>query len=123
MLKKFERDCLAVLLSEFLKKEDSRFLICFNELYDSVSKKIKEKPSEEELKRALKALTAEDYIDVIYTDRRGEPFLYIALKKRGAGYKSELRENKNKLLFRLGLAVVSALVTFLAGRILYAIFS
>lgn len=121
MLKKFERACLNVLLSEFLKKDGARFLICFSKLYDLVNKK--QKCSEERLKSALKALDSEDYIDVIYTDRRGEPFLYIALKKRGAGYKSELRENKNKLLFRLGLAVVSALVTFLAGRILYAIFS
>lgn len=121
MLKKQERALLNVLLGVYFKKEGARCLICFNELYKAVCGQIK--ISDEQFKAALKALEAEDYIDVIYTDRHGEPYLYIALKKRGAGYKSELRDNKNKLLFKLGLAVLSALVTFLAGRILYALFS
>lgn len=121
MLKKGERALLNVLLGVFFKKEGSRCLICFNELYKELSREVK--ISEEQLKSALKTLEAEDYIDVIYTDRHGEPYLYMALKKRGAGYKAELRDNKNKLLFKLGLAVLSALVTFLAGRILYALFS
>lgn len=123
MLKRKERACLNALIIGFSKIGGGcvKRLVSFEKLRAELGGK--SDLSEEELRGLLKTLEEEDYIEVVYTDRHGEPFLYLTLKKRGSRYNEELRENKNKLLFKLLLAVLSALVTFVAGRILYAIFS
>ena len=122
MLKKNERIFAGVLFGLFDKNESGeKLLIGREKLFCSLSKKIK--IDEKELKSFLKTLENEDYIEVIYTDRHGEPFLYITLKKRGALYRREQKENRRTLLFRLALAILSAVVTFVFGRILYLIFS
>ncbi len=123
MLKRKERSVFEAMLSYVFKSDGTcvKCLLSFDALLSAVNKKIK--IENESLRTVLRLLEAEDYIEVIYTDRHGEPFLYLTLKKRGVRYKQELRENKNKLIFRLLLAVVSAIVTFVAGKILYAVFS
>lgn len=117
MLNKSERACLDLLLKGF---NGEKRLVCLNEIYRSAGK-----PAgldEAAFLKALKNFETEDYIEVIRTDRHGEPFLYMRRKKRGENYKKERAENAKKVAVRLCLAVLSALVTFLAGRILYAIF-
>ena len=121
MLKKNERVFAGVLFGRFAGGENgNKLLIGYNSLFSVVSQKLK--VDESEIKSILKTLENEDYIEVIYTDRHGEPFLYMRRKKRGENYKKERAENAKKVAVRLCLAVLSALVTFLAGRILYAIF-
>ena len=117
MLNKSERACLDLLLKGF---NGEKRLVSLNEIYRSAGK-----PAgldETAFLKALKNFETEDYIEVICTDRHGEPFLYMRRKKRGENYKKERAENAKKVAVRLCLAVLSALVTFLAGRILYAIF-
>lgn len=122
MLKKNERAFADVLFGQFYKNEKGeKLLISREKLLESVSKK--KKIDDKEFKSILKTLEDEDYIEVLYTDRHGEPFLYITLKKRGAFYRREQKENRKALLFRLALALASAVVTFVFGRILYLIFS
>lgn len=122
MLKKNERVFAGVLFGRFAGGENgNKLLIGYNSLFSVVSQKLK--VDESEFKSILKTLENEDYIEVIYTDRHGEPFLYITLKKRGACFKREQKENRRSLLFRLFLAVLSAIVTFVFGRLLYLLFS
>lgn len=122
MLKKSERVFAHDLFERFSSNENgTKLLISYNSLFNSVANKIK--IDDNAFRAMLKTLENEDYIEVIYTDRHGEPFLYITLKKRGAGFKREQKENRRNLLFRLALAVLSAIVTFVFGRLLYLLFS
>ena len=117
MLSKNERVCLDLLLKGFCGEKR---LVGVSSLYDAAGK-----PAgldETGFLKTLKNLESEDYIEVIRTDRHGEPFLYLRRKKRGENYKKERVEKAKKVAVRFGLAILSALITFFAGRILYAIF-
>ncbi len=71
----------------------------------------------------LKTLYASDYIDMLLTSKHGEEIYLITLLKKGKNYdlekKGEISKIKNKIL----LAIVGALVSFIVGRILIALFT
>lgn len=74
-------------------------------------------------KEFLNKLQREGYLEIIYTERRLEPYVFIVLSKKAQDYLSERIVRKKELFFRLALALLSAVVTFFLGKILYAIFS
>lgn len=71
----------------------------------------------------LNAVAKKGLADVIYTDRHGEPFVYVRLSRKGQTFLAEGKRRRSVLLQKLLLAAVSALVTFLLGKLLYGIFS
>lgn len=72
---------------------------------------------------SLKKLANENYVDVIYTDRHGEPYYCIQILPKAQNYLSEKKALKRDLIFKLAIAIISATVTFLLGKLLYIIFS
>lgn len=78
--------------------------------------------SQTALDQVMDDLSSDGYFDLIYSDRRGEKVYCITLLERGKGYTRGVKVFKRNLLFRLGLTVALAIVSFLIGLILKAIF-
>ena len=71
----------------------------------------------------LKSLYANDYIDVLISSKKGEKFYCITLLKRGKNYKEEKKKEISNVKNKIVLAIIGALVSFIVGRILIAIFT
>lgn len=74
------------------------------------------------LEKVVLDLHADGYFDVVYSDRHGERVFCLSLTEKGKGYKRNVKLLKRNLIFRLMLTVGFALVSFLIGVILRAIF-
>ena len=102
-----------------LKSRDGRLVISEQEFEFQTASILKNGTP----KQALQKLMREDFIQIIYTDRHGEPYLYIVLLSSAKNYLKAQRSVKKQVLFKLTLASASAIITFILGRILYLIFS
>ena len=71
----------------------------------------------------LKYLYVNDYIDLVFSSKKDEKFYCITLLKRGKNYKEEKRAEISKVKNKILLAVIGAIVSFIVGRILIAIFT
>ncbi len=78
--------------------------------------------SEQNVEEILKTLSTNDYIDLLISDKKGQKFYCITLLKRGKNYEHEKKLEISAIRSRILLAVVCAIVSFLVGRILLAIF-
>lgn len=79
--------------------------------------------TEDKLDRVLSALEMDDYLDVIYSDRKGERVYCVTLHAKGLGYLRSKQVQKRNLIFRIGVTVALAAVSFVIGLILRAIFT
>ncbi len=69
----------------------------------------------------LKALEYDGYIDVILSDRHGETVYCITLLAKAKGFRRERIQSERYLAGRILVAIISALITFAVGRLLYLI--
>ncbi len=81
------------------------------------------KISVSEVEKTVIALVVKGYIDVINTVKGKEPFYCITLTDKGKNYQAEHLEDVREIKFKLMLATVGAVLSFLVGRILFMIFS
>jgi len=116
-------------LADILAKKRERFLLNYANEYGrdgkclvSVEKLIGILKTDD-VKSVLSALKEKGYIDIIFTDRHGEPYVYITLTKNGADRLSAGKRKTRELLIKIALASVSALITFIVGKLLYLLFS
>lgn len=77
---------------------------------------------EEKLEEVLRALELDDYFELILSDRKGEKMYVIHLHSQGLAYKRSDSQRKRSLYFKLGVAAAGAVLSFLIGMILKAIF-
>ena len=75
-----------------------------------------------ELEKIVVALNQDGYYDLVYSDRHGETVYCITLTEKGKAYKRDALVMKRNLIFRLGLSVGLAVLSFLIGLILKAVF-
>ena len=75
-----------------------------------------------ELEKIVVALNQDGYFDLVYSDRHGEVVYCITLTARGKAYKRHAQVMKRNLLFRIGLSVALAVLSFIIGLILKAVF-
>ena len=80
------------------------------------------KYSQERLDDALFSLQTDGYLDVIPSERKGEKMYVIALKESGLAYKRNQKQKRMDVIYKIALAFVGALATFVFGLILKAIF-
>lgn len=78
---------------------------------------------EEKLERILRALELDGYFELIPSDRKGEKMYVIHLQAAGLAYKRSDYQRRRGIYFKIALAVGSAVITFVIGLILKAIFS
>ena len=74
------------------------------------------------LEKIVSDLKTDGYIDLVYSDRRGERVFCISLLERGKGFLRSERQKRRNLFARLILTIGFAIVSFLVGVILKKIF-
>ncbi|MBQ3493498.1 MAG: hypothetical protein IJA88_05255 [Clostridia bacterium] len=100
-------------------KEKSSALICPLDLIKIVGE---EKLNKTLLEKIMDDLYSDGYFDLIYSERHGEKVYCVTLTEKGKGYARNLKVMKRNLIFRLSTTVVFAIVSFIIGLILKAIF-
>ena len=73
---------------------------------------------DEELDDILNALRVDGYFDLIYSERKGEKMYVINLRESGFAWKRTEKQKQRDISFRIFLAFVGALATFIFGLIL-----
>lgn len=67
-------------------------------------------------------LSSDGYLDLIYSDRHGEKVYCVTLTEKGKGFLRGKKVMKRTLFFRFMVTVVLAVVSFVIGLVLKAIF-
>lgn len=76
----------------------------------------------EKVESILYALHYDGYFDLILSYRKGEKTYVITLKENGFAFKRTVKQKQRDIYFRIFLALVGAVATFVFGLILNAIF-
>lgn len=97
-----------------------RFLISLSELRAVLP--AKGKYDEAALARFLQSLALDGYFELIESVRKGEPVYVIHMREAGLSFRRQDSQRKRSVCFRVGLAALGAVVTFLVGLLLRAIF-
>lgn len=82
----------------------------------------KRRYSLEKIDSILKDLMRDGYFDLISSERKGEKMYVINLKEAGFSYKRAIAQRRRDIVFRITLAFIGALSTFIFGVILKSIF-
>ena len=119
MLKKSDESVLKVINDNAFKEESC--LISKESIVAFVgNEKLVNSNNVEEI---LNRLYASDYIDLLLSSKKDEKFYCITLLKRGKNFKEEKKKEFNNIKNKILLAMLGALVSFIVGRILIAIFT
>ncbi len=82
----------------------------------------KSKITEERLDKILNALQMDEYFEMISSDRKGEKMYVITLRPLGVAFKRSSVQNKRAIVYKIILSVGGAVLAFVAGAILRALF-
>ena len=82
----------------------------------------KHKYTPERIEDILNALQCDGYFDLISSERKGEKMYVINLKENGFAYKRTAKQKQRDIAFKIFLAFVGALATFIFGLMLKGIF-
>lgn len=82
----------------------------------------KTKYSTEKIDDILKDLMSDGYFDIIYSERKGEKMYVISLKERGVMFQRNAKQKQREVFFKIFLAFIGALATFIFGLILKTLF-
>lgn len=77
----------------------------------------------EELDDTLQALVFDEYIDMVETDKKGEPFYCITLLKKGKAFKREIINKKRQAYYSLALKIGITVVATIVAIVLKSLFS
>ncbi len=75
----------------------------------------------DELDVILNGLRMDGYFDLIYSERKGERMYVIHMKENGFAWKRAAKQKQRDISFKIFLAFLGALATFVFGLILKAI--
>jgi hypothetical protein len=76
----------------------------------------------EKLESVLYALQMDGYFDIITSERKGEKTYVITLKQNGFAFQRAKKQQQRDVLFKIFLAFIGALATFIFGLLLKSIF-
>lgn len=82
----------------------------------------KHKYNAEKLEDILYALKCDGYFDIISSERKGEKMYVINLKESGFSFKRTAKQKQRDVTFKIFLAFIGALATFIFGVILKRLF-
>ncbi len=100
-----------------LRGEKNSFLISPDDILAAVAY-----IEREELEKILENLCSDGYFDFILSDRKGERVYCISLTEKGKGYLRSVKELKRNVLLRVCLTAALAVMSFVIGVILKAVF-
>lgn len=76
----------------------------------------------EKVESTLLSLQKGDYLDLIFSERKGERMYVLSLKANGVAYKNRYTQKRKELTNKILTAFIGAFATFIFGVILKAIF-
>ena len=119
MLNKKEKLAMAYIYEKCEGKESvlitpDELLNCLNSKYDLTAVDVTE---------IVNALVLEGYITMILSDKKGKPIYCISLEKKGESFIRDLVNNKKKITLLIVRTVLLAILSFVVGLILKAIFT
>ena len=82
----------------------------------------KRRYSQDRLEEILLNLKNDGYFDLILSERKGEKMYVINLKESGFTFKRQKNQRKRDIGFKIFLAFIGAVATFVFGLILRALF-
>lgn len=74
------------------------------------------------LEKVLSLLEKDDYFDIIHSERKGEPVYVITMHFKGNAYERTMQQKKREMLFRVLIAVGSAVATGVMGIVVRSLF-
>ena len=77
----------------------------------------------ESVEEVLHALEYDDYFDLILSERKGERMYVITLHRSADAYRRGAQQMKRSAAFKIALSAAGAVVAFLVGLLLRAIFT
>ncbi|MBQ4558041.1 MAG: hypothetical protein IJA61_01530 [Clostridia bacterium] len=120
MLNKKEKIVMQYLF-EVCSNNDGKCLLSARDISTKVFSKIE--LTDFEVDEIVNNLKLDDYIDVIHSDKKGQEVYLISLKEKGQGYQRERQNVKKSWRSALIRTIILAIVSFVVGIILKAIFS
>lgn len=75
-----------------------------------------------QIEKLLEDLKKDGYFDLVFSDRHGEKVYCIILSEKGKGYLRRVKIIKRNLIFKLFVTVGFAVLSFVIGLILKAVF-
>lgn len=118
MLSKKEK-CVMSYLFEVCNGKGSE-LISPNQIMEAVMNKYE--MNEIEVDQIVNALALDEYIDVVNSDNKGKLVYCITLKAKGEAYLRESTNNKKTAAWLVTRTIALAILSFVVGMILKAIF-
>ena len=118
MLNRYENEVMAAIYS--LCDGEESCLVSPLDILSILPAKHKINP--EKLEEIITALKCDGYFDVISSERKGEKMYVINLKESGFAFRREAKQRRRDVGFKIFLAFVGALATFIFGLILKGIF-
>ena len=79
--------------------------------------------TEFEIDEIVKNLIMDDYIDVIYSNKKGQIVYCITLKSKGVAFKREKHNSKVNITMLVVRTILLAVLSFVVGVVLKKIFS
>lgn len=76
----------------------------------------------DKIDNTLRDLMHDGYFDLITSERKGEKMYVINLRETGFSYKRTIQQRRRDVAFRIALAFVGAVATFIFGVIIKSIF-
>lgn len=77
---------------------------------------------EVEIEEIIESLKLDNYITVVDSERKGKKVYCITLKSKGESFEREISNNRKSLLYKLATTVILAVVSFVIGLLLKALF-
>ena len=118
-LNKREREVLEAVLSLANGKE--RMLVSPEEILAVLPPK--REYDVEKLEVLLKDLEMDGYFELVFSDRKGEKMYVFHIQAAGLNYKRTDRQLKRSVYFKWGVVAIGAVISFIIGMILKAIFT
>ena len=82
----------------------------------------REKWTDDDLEKVLKALAYDNYFELLSSERQGEKMYVISLRAGGFAYPRNAQQMRRSMCLKLVWAVASAVIAFLVGVLLKWIF-
>lgn len=86
------------------------------------AKLVGNKLSEEKIKSTLRSLELDGYFDLVDCFKGDEHLFCINLRPKGYSFIRDFEQQRRTILNKILLAIVSATITFLVGRLLFYLF-
>lgn len=119
MLSKKEKKVMSYLYQKCKDKESS--LIAPQEITNYLMPKYE--INNIEVDQIINALVLDNYIDVVHSDSKGKLIYCISLKQKGSSFERERKHNRKTTYLIVMRTVVLAILSFIVGLILKALFT